>query len=126
MYKKISQALINIPETILIGICAGFISGLLGLGGGIILVPALVFILKINQRIAQGTTLLVIIPTALIGSIRYFFAGHLSLPYTIWVAAGSMLGVLFGSFIAHNLHPNILRKAFGIFMIIVAMKMYWG
>ncbi|MFC1517297.1 sulfite exporter TauE/SafE family protein [Candidatus Margulisiibacteriota bacterium] len=124
MPKKILEKLQKIPRTILIGASSGFISGLLGLGGGIIFVPALLYLLKIPQRTAQGTALTVIIPTALSGSIRYYLAGNLDLNLSVWIAAGSMFGVLAGSLFAHKLHPNVLRRSFGAFMLVVAIKMF--
>ncbi len=116
----------TISQTVLVGLLAGYISGLLGLGGGIILVPAMVYLLKLPQRQAQGTALLVIVPTALIGASGYFLAGVLRLDYVVWVAAGAMLGVLIGSTIAHKLHPDLLRRLFGVIAVMVAIKMYLG
>ena len=126
MHKKFISALKKIPQTILIGMIAGFVSGLLGLGGGVVLVPSLVFLLRLTQHAAQGTALLVIIPTALSGTIKYFTSGNLSLEYALWIATGSMLGVLLGSLVAHQLPPAILRKCFGAFIMIVAIKMFVG
>ncbi len=126
MHKKIYEMITKIPETVFIGCIAGFISGLLGLGGGVIFVPAMVYLLQVPQHVAQGTALLVIIPTALSGAIRYYLADNLNLEFTIWLAAGAMFGVLIGSLIAHKLPPPILRKAFGVFIIVVALKMFVG
>jgi len=116
----------NIGQTTLIGTLAGFLSGLLGIGGGAVLVPALVYLAKLPQHTAQGTSLLVIILTAITGATSYYLSGNLDLGFTLWIAAGSMFGVLLGSFFAHKLHPMVLRKLFGLFLIIVAFKMFIG
>ena len=112
--------------TLIIGIFAGFFSGMFGIGGGIIFIPAMIYFLKVPQHTAQGTALIVILPTALTGAMSYYHAGYLNVEYLVWIAAGSMIGVLLGSFFAHELHPNILRKIFGVLMIVAAVKMFLG
>jgi len=107
-----------------IGLLAGFLSGLLGIGGGIILIPALILLLKLPQHTAQGTALFVIVLTSLSGSIGYYFAGNLDINASLWLASGAMIGMLFGALIAHSLPSLILRRLFGLIMILVALKMF--
>jgi uncharacterized membrane protein YfcA len=117
----------NLPlKTILVGLLAGFASGLFGIGGGLVLVPAMVYFLKVKQHTAQGTALMVILPTTICGTFYYYQAGFLDLGYLVWTAAGAMLGVLLGSTMAHELHPELLRRGFGLLMIVAAVKMFLG
>jgi uncharacterized membrane protein YfcA len=108
----------------LLGFSAGILSGLIGVGGGIILVPVLTIIFKFDQRMSQGTTLLAIIPIALAASIQYYVAGCLNLNYALWISAGSMIGIYLGSYLAHQIPPKTLTRIFGIFMIFVGFKMF--
>ncbi len=113
-------------KTVIIGIIAGLASGLFGIGGGVIFIPAMVYLLDVPQHTAQGTALLVILPTALSGALHYYTAGYLNLEYLVWIASGSMLGVLLGSNVAHELSPKVLRKLFGMLMLVAAVKMFLG
>ena len=110
---------------IVMGVCAGVISGALGLGGGIILVPTLVLLYGCEQKSAQGMALAVMVPMALLGAVRYWrnpeieFNGAL----TALIICGALVGTLAGTELAYRLPSHILRKAFAIFLIVAAVKM---
>ncbi len=111
--------------TAAISFLAGIFSGLLGIGGGLILVPLFHYILKMNMHMAIGTSLAIIVPTALIGTFR-----HASGSYVDWkIFAYSVLFALIGGFIgagiSMNLDLGLLRKIFAAFLVLVAAKMFF-
>ncbi|MEN8138019.1 MAG: sulfite exporter TauE/SafE family protein [Bacteroidota bacterium] len=109
---------------IIIGLIAGVVSGLVGVGGGIIIVPMLIFILGFSQFDAQGTSIAAMLPpigiTAVIG---YYNEGYINWKYAAIIALTFMIGGYFGSKIALSIDPKIIQKVFGILMAIVAFKM---
>lgn len=106
----------------LTGLLAGFLSGLLGVGGGTIIIPGLVIFLSYTQRMAQGVSLAVIVPTALIGLYGYSLKGNVDLRTGLLLCAGSVPGTLIGSLIACSLPQAVLKALFGIFVIIIAIR----
>lgn len=106
-----------------IGLFTGIINGLLGMGGGSLLVPLLVFVVGIKQHIAHGTSLAVILPTAFISSIIYWFNGNLDLNLALKVALSSMVGGYIGAKLMNKIPGPSLRKIFGLFIIIAGFRM---
>ncbi len=106
-----------------IGLAAGILSGLLGVGGGIILVPAMVLLLGLSQTMAQGISLAVIIPTAISGATVHYRQGHLHLRDVRWLAIGGVAGGLGGSALALILPVLALRGLFGLLMVVVGVSM---
>jgi uncharacterized membrane protein YfcA len=113
----------NVLKTALIGFAAGIVNGIFGSGGGTILVPCLVFLMDIEDHKAHATAISIILPISLISSFIYFRYDVADLSLTLKVAAGSVLGALFGSFLLNRVPINTLRKIFGIFMILAAIRM---
>ena len=115
----------TVIKLVILGICSGILSGGLGVGGGILFVPGLVFILEMNQKVAQGTSLAVMIPMALMGTLRYHWNPeiNLELPVILILAVSAIIGSNIGSSIAFVLPSNILRKCFAVFIIIVGIRM---
>jgi uncharacterized membrane protein YfcA len=109
----------------IIGLFAGLVSGLVGLGGGIVLVPAMVYLLGMSQHKAQGTSLAVIIPTALAGTFIYGFSGHIDLNITVWVALGGTFGAYIGSFAAGRLSEKNLKTIYAVFLLFIGIKMFF-
>ncbi|UCC98009.1 MAG: sulfite exporter TauE/SafE family protein [Phycisphaerales bacterium] len=111
---------------ILLGICAGVISGALGLGSGAVVVPVLVLLLAFEQKAAQGTALAVMVPMTLLGALRYWRNPEIEMNLSIilLIALGALAGVLAGTEIAGRLPGQTLRKMFAIFLAIVAIKMF--
>jgi uncharacterized protein len=109
-----------------IGLAAGFAAGLLGVGGGIVMVPAMVLVLGVDQHVAQGTSLVVIIPAALAGSVTHYRNGRVSLRDAALLAAGGIGGALVGSISALSVDDTVLRRLFGAFLLIVAAQLMLG
>ena len=111
---------------IAIGLLAGGLGGMIGLGGGIILIPALVLFLKMDQQSAQGTSIAIILPPiGLFAVYNYYKAGYVNTNYAIIIAAAFMIGGYFGSLLALKLSPDLMRKVFSILLIVIAVKMFF-
>lgn len=109
---------------VLIGLAAGTLSGLVGVGGGLIIVPSLVFFLGFSQQSAQGTSLgLILLPVGILGVLQYYKQGHVDLKVVWLLAIGFVIGNLLGSKVALSLPQDVVKKIFACFMIIVAIKM---
>ena len=112
----------------MLGGVAGLVSGTLGVGSGIILVPAFVLLFSMPQKSAQGTALAVMVPMALIGAIRYWVNPAIKVDLRIAgiVAVGAVAGALVGTSIVEWVPGAVLRRVFAVFMIGVAVKMLAG
>lgn len=109
---------------LLTGFGAGLLSGLMGVGGGTITIPALVLLLGISQHAAQGISLAIIIPTAMMGAYGYFIRGYVDTRRTVLLAAGAVAGALAGSYAACGISPGGLKRVFGAFVIIIAIRVF--
>ncbi len=111
---------------ILLGICAGVLSGLLGLGSGIILIPTLVLLCECKQKSAQGMALAVMVPMALVGALRYWKNPQIEMDWAIigLIILGALAGALAGTELVDRLPVHIIRKVFAVFLLIVAVKMF--
>jgi hypothetical protein len=119
---KMSTSMILI--LIVIGIITGVMAGMLGIGGAIIMIPALVFLLGISQQSAQGTSLAVMLPpVGIIAAFNYYKAGQVNIRFAIVLAVFFLVGSYFGSKLALNLPQPVLKKIFGILLLLVAAKM---
>lgn len=109
---------------IIIGIAAGMLGGMVGVGGGIIIVPALVFFLGFSQKMAQGTSLgILLLPVGILGVIQYYKEGYVDMRVVLLISTGFFLGSLLGSKLALSLSQETVKKIFAILLIIVAVKM---
>lgn len=109
---------------ILIGVSAGILSGLFGVGGGVIIVPALVFFMGMTQHGAQGTSLgLMLLPIGLLAAYNYYQTGNLNIKYGLIIAAAFFVGGYFGSKLSLNISEAGLKRLFGILMAIVAFRL---
>jgi uncharacterized protein len=107
-----------------IGFIAGIVGGSLGLGGGIIIVPALVFILGFTQHQAQGTSLAVLLfPIGILGVINYSKNGYVNYKFAIILIIAFVLGGYIGSVISIHLPAKTLKKIFGVFLLLISIKM---
>lgn len=112
---------------LIMGLIAGILSGFLGIGGGTILIPLLVYLLGFSQHQAQGTTLAIMVPPiGLLAALKYYKEGNVNLPIAIFVCLGFFIGGYFGAELAHKISDNLLKKIFGLFLLGVALKMIWG
>ena len=115
----------EILQLLAIGLAAGFLAGLLGIGGGVVMVPAMVLILAFDQHVAQGTSLLVIIPAALSGSYTHHRNGRLLLRDAAWIAVGGVFGAVLGSLFALSMEDTVLQRLFAIFLLVSAVRILW-
>lgn len=111
---------------IVLGICAGILSGTLGLGSGTILVPVLGLLCGYGQKSAQGMALAVMVPMALVGALRYWRNPDIDMNVyvIVLVVCGALMGALVGTELAARLPGHVLRKAFAVFLVAVAVKMF--
>lgn len=111
----------------LLGLVAGVFSGLVGIGGGILIVPALVFIFGLTQHQAQGTTLALLVPPiGLLGAWTYFKQGYVDLRLALLIAAGFFLGSLLGARFSVNLPDRTLARVFGAAMLLIGARMVYS
>lgn len=114
----------TILSLILIGILAGFLSGLVGVGGGIIMVPLLVLFLSLTQHQAQGTSLAVLaVPVTALAVFNYYKEGQLNLKYAAIIAVFFVVGSIVGSKFALSLDQKVLKKIFAVVLVVIAGKM---
>jgi hypothetical protein len=112
---------------IVIGIITGFMAGMLGIGGAIIMIPALVYFLGLSQQMAQGTSLAVMLPPiGIIAAYNYYQAGQVNLKFALILAAAFIVGSYFGSKLAINIPQPVLKKIFGVLLLLVAAKMLFS
>jgi uncharacterized membrane protein YfcA len=121
---KSKMTLQTILSLILIGILAGFLSGLVGVGGGIIMVPLLVLFLSLSQHQAQGTSLAVLaVPVTALAVFNYYKEGQLNLKYAAIIAVFFVVGSIVGSKFALTLDQKVLKKIFAVVLVVIAGKM---
>ncbi len=109
---------------IMIGLLAGMLSGLVGVGGGIVMVPLLVLLLGFNQHQAQGTSLTVlVVPVTALAVYNYYKEGYINWKYAAIIAVFFVVGSYFGSKLAISIDQKMLKKVFGVVLIVVAGKM---
>ncbi|HEY6418122.1 MAG TPA: TSUP family transporter [Candidatus Binataceae bacterium] len=114
----------DIIIVLVLGLAAGILGGFFGVGGGVLIVPALVLILAMDQHTAVGTSLGALLPpVGLLGAYEYYKHGHLNVTYALLLGIGLLIGAYFGARIAVQLSGLALRRAFAIFMIIVSIRM---
>ena len=111
---------------ILLGVFAGVVSGTLGVGSGVVVIPALVLLFNVEQKTAQGTALAVMVPMALVGALRYWRNPEIDMSLTVilLIVLGAVGGALVGAELASRLPGPILRKVFAVFLVIVAVRMF--
>jgi uncharacterized membrane protein YfcA len=109
---------------VLIGLAAGFLSGLVGIGGGVIIVPALVLLAGFSQKLAQGTSLgILLLPVGILGVIQYYNQGYLDVKFVLIISLAFVLGSLLGSKLALSLSDAKMKKIFALVMLVIAVKM---
>lgn len=107
-----------------IGIITGAMAGMLGIGGAIIMIPALVYFMGFSQQMAQGTSLAVMLPPiGILAAYNYYKAGHVDIKFAVILAVTFLIGSYFGSKWALTLPQAVLKKIFGILLLLVAAKM---
>lgn len=111
----------------LLGVAAGVISGLFGVGGAIVVVPGLVLLGKLPQHTANGTSLgALLLPVGLLGFLQYYKRGQVNLVFAAIVAVGLFFGAFIGAKLAQGMSDTMLRRAFGVFLLFVSGKLLFG
>jgi uncharacterized membrane protein YfcA len=114
----------NIPAYLLLGLVTGILSGLIGIGGAIIIIPSLVLLFGLSQHAAQGTTLaLMVPPIGLLAAWVYYRQGFVDLKIAAFVCMGFFVGGLIGAKFATEIPDQLLRKIFGAVLFLVSLKM---
>ena len=112
---------------LLVGLAAGFLSGMVGVGGGIIIVPALVYFLGFSQHQAQGTSLfLLLLPTGFFAVVNYYQQGYVDWKVALIISSTFLIGGFLGSKLSIAIDQNMVKKIFAAFVIIVGIKMLLG
>lgn len=110
----------------MIGLLAGVVSGFIGVGGGIVVVPMLIFFLGLTQHQAQGTSLaLMLPPIGILACYNYYNTGNLNVSYAIVIALFFVAGGYFGSKLSLRLSPEIVKFSFGVLLLYAAFRMIW-
>lgn len=110
---------------VVLGLVSGTLSGMLGIGGGIILVPALNQIFEVPMNIAVGTSLLIIIPAAVSGSITHYTKGNLQIGLAVLVMIGAVVGSYFGARLAAAVPELVLKRIFAVLLAYTAFNMFF-
>ncbi len=108
-----------------VGLLAGLMSGLFGVGGGTVIVPLLVLLLGFDQRLGAGTSLAAIVPTASVGVITYAIDGHVAWLPALILAAFAVVGAQIGTWLLPKLSQTALRWAFVAFLIVVMVSLFF-
>lgn len=112
--------------SLLIGLVSGAMGGIFGIGGGLVMVPAMVYVLHFAQHKAQGTSLAVLtIPVGFLGAMNYYKAGNVDLRAAGIIAAGFIGGSFLGSKLSLSLPEGTIRKVFAVFLVFVALQMWF-
>jgi len=115
---------IKILSWLLVGVFAGILSGVFGIGGGLIIVPVLILFFKMGQLEAQGTSLMVLLPpVGLLAALQYYKMGQVKIQAALWIAIGLFFGGLFGAKFANTINPALLKKMYGVFLVLVGLMM---
>ena len=110
-----------------IGLAAGVLGGMIGLGGGLIMIPCMVLLLGFDQRLAQGTSVAVMLPPiGILAAWNYYKAGYVNIKYAMIIAAAFIIGGWFGSKMAIQLPEATVRRIFAVTMMLVAVRMMFS
>jgi uncharacterized membrane protein YfcA len=108
-----------------LGFAAGVLAGLFGVGGGILFVPALTIVLGVEQHHAQGTSLLAIIPTVVVGTWRQQRYGNVRWRAALALGLAGIAGIVGGGYLAESLSGSVLRRLFGVLLLLTAVQLAW-
>ena len=119
--------MVDVLIYIALGLIAGTISGLIGIGGGVIIVPALIYLFSWTQHQAQGTTLALLVPPiGLLAAWTYYRQGYVNLTVAAFVCLGFFVGGLLGAKLAVKLSDELLRRVFGVALLLLALHMIFA
>jgi len=117
----------QIIACVILGLAAGVLSGFLGIGGGVIIIPMLVYVFGFTQHQAQGTSLAALLPPiGLLAFLKYYYSGNANLKMGLIIGSGFFLGGLLGAIFAQPVPDILLKRIFGVFLLIIAIRMCIG
>ena len=112
---------------IVIGLVAGILSGVMGVGGGVVMIPLMILLLGFNQHQAQGTSLAVLaVPVTFLAAYNYYNEGYVNWKYAAVIAVFFIIGGMLGSKFAVKLDQKVLKRIFGGILLVISIKMLWG
>jgi uncharacterized membrane protein YfcA len=106
------------------GFGAGFLSGTIGIGGGLLFVPTMTVGLRLSQAVAQGTSLLAIVPTAIVGGVTHLRRGNVLVRQAAWMGGGGVVGAVIGALVAVEVPGPILARIWGAFLVFSAYRLF--
>src|SRR5258705_7965152 len=107
-----------------LGLLSGVVSGLVGVGGAVVIIPGLVLLAKLPHHTAHGTSLAaLLLPVGILGTLEYYKRGQVNFPYAAVVAVGLLIGAYFGARLAGTMSDATLREAFGGFLLLISVKL---
>jgi len=106
------------------GLAAGFVSGTVGIGGGLLFVPIMTVGLRVSQAVAQGTSLVAIVPTAIVGGITHLREGNVTIRPALWMGGGGVVGAVLGALVAVEVPGPILARVWGAFLVFSAYRLF--
>jgi uncharacterized protein len=117
----------NIVFLTLLGLAAGVLSGMFGIGGGLVIVPGLVLALQLDPKAATGTSLAaLVLPTGLLGALQYYRAGLVDIRAALVVAGGLFIGAFFGAKLMIGLDEVIAKRIYGAFLLMIGARLLLG
>ncbi|MDQ2901217.1 MAG: sulfite exporter TauE/SafE family protein [Acidobacteriota bacterium] len=109
---------------IAVGLIAGVLAGMFGIGGGLVIVPGLIYAAKLTQSEAIGTSLsALVLPVGLLGAIEYYRTGNVNVKAALIVAVGLLVGTYFGAKILLSMQPAIARRVYAVFLLVMGVRM---
>lgn len=114
----------GVPRIVTVGLAAGLLSGVFGVGGGILVVPALVLFVKMDQRMAHGTSLAAVLPISTASLVTYWVQGNVDWPVAVWLAIGAVAGALLGTKLLHVLPHKALAIGFSALLLVTAARLF--
>lgn len=119
-----ASAPVPFVPVLIVGVCAGFLAGLFGVGGGILIVPALVLVARMDQRLAHGTSLAAVLPISAASLATYSFNGHVDWAVALCLAVGAVGGAVIGTKLLHILPHRILAVLFSALLLVSAVRLF--
>lgn len=111
---------------LIVGVAAGLISGVFGVGGGILIVPGLMFFAKMEQRRSHGTSLAAVLPISLSSLVTYWAHGHVDWAVVVWPTIGAVAGAFIGTKLLKTARHDVLSYGFAFILVVTAIRLYWS
>jgi uncharacterized membrane protein YfcA len=118
---------VEVVKMLVLGVSAGILSGMFGIGGGLVIVPILIVFFGFDPKLAVGTSLFaLLLPTGLLGAVEYYRRGELRMLPGFLIAVGLFCGAYFGARITGAISTATMKRAYGVFLILVAIYFFWS